>query len=91
MVCGNMLTEKPMKIVIPYSLYELFNPKAAARADFMRAEAIKVFGKKNMAEFVCSPNRYLDGKTPLALATKSVEGHRKVMTYLGQIKYGVYI
>lgn len=78
-------------INIPYSLKEIFSPAARHRASELRAASAEVFGKEGAARFICQPNINLGKQIPLQLSVSSPDNHQKAMTYINQVKYGVYV
>lgn len=75
----------------PVSLKELFNPLALLRGIELRERAERTFGDKSVAmRWLIRPNRALEGKEPLDLATRSDDGLRRVQTVLGRIEHGIY-
>jgi uncharacterized protein (DUF2384 family) len=54
-------------------------------------EAVSIWRTdEDAASFLCKPNSYFQGEWLLAYAQKSKENKDEVITYLRQIKYGVY-
>jgi hypothetical protein len=74
-----------INIDFAYSLKEIFSLKAHRRANELRTEAEKIYGKDGSPRFVCKPHPCLDNKSPLELSVSSPKNHDRVMMYL---KYG---
>jgi uncharacterized protein (DUF2384 family) len=77
---------------IPYSLSELFNPKAHNRANELRRVVLDAYDgdKKKAAAYMCRPRFEFGRKSLFDMSISSEEQHAEAIFAVGRMVFGVY-